>query len=533
MQTHTSTHSTLGSLSLVLLNLMLECEGGEHSTFFVSPDWVEMNSIYARTLEQCEEATGESDNVKARTKSLPLASIELLKKCGSKRNHFGYEENVELNLHVPGNTGNRVLSVEDIMMIAKEKYIQYISHTPDDLSMLFHPLNNHYSGLSGEAAEDIELVVFLLASAETFINRQFHQMKNLLSMCYQLATPDGNPIKRLVFYFAEALKERIQQETGNALLRGMGHKIRKTMQLQDALTMLHPAAIACHQQLPVSQVIQFASMQAILDNVSTSSRIHLVDIGIKNGLYWVIFMQALSVRHECPLELLKITAVISSSRESTEVIGKRLSSFAQSINLPFSFNIVVTSMEDLMEEVFSFETEETVAVFSHVYLSTMLAWPNRLAALMGVMKKIRPRVMVVVEIEAHTNSPALMDRFIEALFLYGSLFDCLEDCMDRCSQFRKTIEAVYLWEGIQNLVTGEGEGWIHRHEKIDYWRDVFGRFGLVEMELSKSSLSQADLVLKKNPCGKFCTLAMNGKSLICGWKGAPISSVSAWEFRQE
>ncbi|XP_074342810.1 DELLA protein RGL3-like [Apium graveolens] len=493
-----------------------------------------MNSIYAKTLEQCEEATGESDYVKARNKSLPLASIELLKKCGSRMNNFSCEKkNVELNLHVPGNTGTHVLSVEDIIMIAKEKYIQYISHTPNDLSMLFHPLNNYYSGLSCESAEDVELVVFLLASVETFVNRQFHHMQNLISMCYQLATPDGNPVKRLVFHFAEALTERIHQETGNVLLGEIGQQRRKAMQLQDALTTLHPAAIACHQQLPISQVIHFTAMQVILDNVSTSKRIHLVDIGIKSGLYWVNLMQALSVRHECPLELLKITAVISSSRERTAGIGKRLSSFAQSINLPFSFNIVVTSMEDLMEEAFSFESDETVAIYSHVFLSTMLAWPNRLEALMGVIKNIRPRVMVITEIEAHTNSPALMDRFIEALFLFGSLFDCLEACMGRSSQFRKTTEAVYLWEGIQNLVTSEGEEWIHRHEKIDYWRGFFGRSGLVEMEISASSLSQAELVLKKNPCGKFCTLVMNEKSLVCGWKGAPISSVSAWEFCQD
>ncbi|KAK1350698.1 Transcription factor GRAS [Heracleum sosnowskyi] len=512
---------------------MLKCEGKESKHSFKSQDWADMNSTYARTLEQCEEATGESDYVKTRNESLPLASIELLKKCGSRMNNSSSKrKNVELNLHVLGNTGNHVLSAEDIMMIAKEKYIQYISHTPDDLSMLFHPLNNRYSGLSCEAAEDVELVVFLLASAETLINRQFHHMKNLLSMCYQLATPDGNPVKRLVFYFAEALIERIHQETGNVLLGEMGNQRRKAMQLQDAMTTLHPAAIACHQQLPISQVIHVTAMQVILENVSTSKRIHLVDIGIKSGLYWVILMQALSVRHECPLELLKITAVISSSRERTEGIGKRLSSFAQSINLPFSFSIVVTSMEDLMEEVFSFETDETVAVYSHLFLSTMLAWPNRLEALMGVMKNIRPRVMVITEIEAHTNSPALMDRLIEALFLYGSLFDCLEACMG-CSQFRKTIESVYLWEGIQNLVTSEGEEWIHRHEKIDYWRAFFGRSGLVEMEISASSLSQADFVLKKNPCGKFFTLVMNEKSLVCGWKGAPISSVSAWEFCQD
>jgi hypothetical protein len=52
----------------------------------------------------------------------------------------------------------------------------------------------------------------------------------------------------------------------------------------------------------------------------------------------------------------------------------------------------------------------------------------------------------------------------------------------------------------------------------------------VDTELSMSSLDQARLVVKKFDCEKSCTLDMNGKCLIIGWKGTPIHSLSVWKF---
>jgi len=48
-------------------------------------------------------------------------------------------------------------------------------------------------------------------------------------------------------------------------------------------------------------------------------------------------MQALAERHDCPIELLKITAVGSTGIEET---GKRLANVAESLNLPFLFKPV-------------------------------------------------------------------------------------------------------------------------------------------------------------------------------------------------
>lgn len=48
-----------------------------------------------------------------------------------------------------------------------------------------------------------------------------------------------------------------------------------------------------------------------------------------------------------------------------------------------------------------------------------------------LIKSLNPCVMVVIDSEANTNTPIFMDRFNEALFLYGAFFDYFDVCMER------------------------------------------------------------------------------------------------------
>lgn len=149
---------------------------------------------------------------------------------------------------------------------------------------------------------------------------------------------------------------------------------------------------------------------------------------------------------------------------------------------------------------------------------------------MRVIKLINPCLMVVPEIEANQNSPIFANRFVEALFFFSVYFDCLVTCMNRNCVNREIVESVYFAEGIRNMVAAEGEERRVRHVKFDVWRAFFVRYGMEEAELSMSSKYQADLILKTFACGTCCTLDMNGKCLLVGWKGTPMHSISVWKF---
>lgn len=95
-----------------------------------------------------------------------------------------------------------------------------------------------------------------------------------------------------------------------------------------------------------------------------------------------------------------------------------------------------------------------------------------------------------------------------------------------------TLEGSYLSEEIRSIIATEGEERIFRNMKIDAWRYHFKSFGMIEREVSISTLSQAVLVAGKFARGISCTLDKNGKCLTVGWKGTPILSLSAWKFRK-
>ncbi|KAG8484635.1 hypothetical protein CXB51_023613 [Gossypium anomalum] len=76
----------------------------------------------------------------------------------------------------------------------------------------------------------------------------------------------------------------------------------------------------------------------------------------------ISLMQALAIRENPPIERLKITAIGTTLRTKMEQTGKRLSCFAQALNIPFSFNtIMATHLKDINQDMFDITEDETVA----------------------------------------------------------------------------------------------------------------------------------------------------------------------------
>ncbi|XP_038722231.1 DELLA protein RGL1-like isoform X2 [Tripterygium wilfordii] len=414
------------------------------------------------------------------------------------------------------------LSTVEIMKVAGQRFIQSFSEKVDVVPLLNNPFDISFSGISKEEMEDVELVDILLAAAEKVCCQEFELAIKFLSRCDRLSSINGNPVQRVAYYFSEALREKIDQEL-------KGFKKEFSFDMEQIVMDASSASLAHRQEVPFCQVEQFAGIQAIIENVAEAKKVHIIDLGIKCGVQWTLLMQALASRHECTLELLKITAVGFSSSQ-TEVSGKRLMGFAQSMNLPFSFRaVIISDILDLKEDQFELDTEETVAFYSEFFIFNLIAQPDHLDYLMGVIRNINPCIMVVTEVEANLNSPAFVSRFIEGLFFYGAYFDCIDACMERYDKNRINTEKL-LNLGIRSLVVADGNERRARHVKIDVWRAFFSRFRMEEKDLSMSSLYQADLMVKNFARARSCTLDMNGKSLIVGWMGTPIHSLSVWKF---
>ncbi|KAM0001592.1 putative transcription factor GRAS family [Helianthus debilis subsp. tardiflorus] len=423
------------------------------------------------------------------------------------------------------------ISTDAVIRLGGERFIQSCSSTAmNDISISSHPYGSSFSGLSDQAVEDVQLIENLLLSAEKVTQQQFERSLKLLDWCDVMSSSSGGPIQRLVHYFSKALREKIDKETGRVVSsRGSGRK--DVPNLAERVMSTNPVATMLYEKSALYQAGHFSGMQALVDGVSGSKKVHVIDLSIKDGAHCTILMQALVSHPFCPIEHLKITAVGTNCKQKIEQTGAWLKSFAESINLSFSFNLVIVEdMLDFDKDLLELDPDEALGVYTSYGLWTMIAQQDRLESLMKVIKSINPLVMVVCEVAANLNSPNFVNRFIEGLFFYGALFDSLEEYLGREEEIRTVTESMHFGKGISNVVASEGAERVIRHVNIDVWRKFFARFGMKETELSMSSLYQANLVAEKFPYGSCCTFDRDGYSLVIGWKGTPIQCLSAWKF---
>ncbi|KAM0045702.1 putative transcription factor GRAS family [Helianthus debilis subsp. tardiflorus] len=422
------------------------------------------------------------------------------------------------------------ISIDSVIRLGGERFIQSCSSTSmNDILTASHPYSSSFSGLSDQEVKDVQLIENLLLSAEKVTHQQFEQSIKLLDWCDVLSSSSGNPIQRLVHYFSEALREKVDKETGRASSCGSGKK--DVENLARRVVSSNATATMLYEKSPLFQAGYFSGVQALVDGVSGSKKVHVIDLSIRQGTQCTILMQALVCQPNCPIEHLKITAVGSHSKQKIEQTGDWLKSFAESINLSFSFNVVIVEdMLDFNKDLLELDPDEALGVYTSFGLWGMIGQQDRLDSLMNVIRSINPCVMVVCEIAANLNSPYFVNRFIEGLFYYGALFDSLEECLGREDENRTITESMYFGKGINNVVASEGKERVIRHVHINVWRKFFAQFGMKEAELSMSSLFQANLVAEKFSYGSCCTFDRDGDSLVIGWKGTPVEYVTAWKF---
>ncbi|KAM3358134.1 DELLA protein RGL1-like [Capsicum galapagoense] len=491
----------------------------------------EMNVYAAHSADQLSQGEVELNSLETGSNVgevpfLSLAPFELLRNNPSKHKNTEGDKARDVN---GGANLHQKLSAMHIMRLAGERFIQFSSNKFININNLLHPYGSALSYLSTEDNQDVELAQILLAAAEKVSEQQYDRARKFLSQCQLLASKAGNTVQREVFYFAQALGERIDRETGI-----LTPKISaETNELNSICTAprLHASHVALHQEVPFTQVVHFTGIQAILESVATKPKVHLIDFHIRTGVQWASLIQAAAERKDNPIEHMNITVIESVNKQRVEKTGKSLESFATSLNFPFSFKIVfLPDRNQLTKDHFYIEPDEGVVIHAAFFLRAMICEPNCLETAMRVVKQLQPSLMVVSEVEANLNSPVFVNRFIDSLFYYSALFDCLEDVMKRDDQHRMTIEESY-GGGILNIVGSEGEERVIRSVNLDVWRSFLGRFGMEEVKLSDTCLYQANLIIQQFDCRDSCSADMNGGSLAVSWKGTPIYSTSAWKFR--
>ncbi|GLJ20643.1 hypothetical protein SUGI_0375910 [Cryptomeria japonica] len=389
--------------------------------------------------------------------------------------------------------------------------------------------------LSGEEEERVQLVQLVLASGEMIGNEEYDDAALLVSKCKKLSSQLGSPTQRLVYYISDALQQRIQRNTLGISNNAAKPVSNLAFEIDSLFDVNEFSVLAAYYNsvLPYIKLLQFTSVQAIIDAVGNEKRIHVIDLAMRTGSQWTVLMEFLAHRAATSTtsrrQFLKIT-VVGRNGEELRKIGKRLEELAKSLDIPFSYKMVeIQNLEEIKEGLFTVKSSEALAVYAPIILRSLLYDPVLLVDVLCIFKKLKPRIMVAVEVEAKHNSSCFVNRLREVLYNYCAFFDMLDVIFpDRNDIKRVKYEELLEGNQIRNILVFEGKERTIRHVTSDVWRVFFTEAGFKEMSFSFHALYQARLLLKEYVSGQYYTLQPDGHAIIVRWKGTPLMAVSAW-----
>ncbi|KAJ1387095.1 Transcriptional factor DELLA, N-terminal [Sesbania bispinosa] len=263
-----------------------------------------------------------------------------------------------------------------------------------------------------------------------------------------------------------------------------------------------------YESCPYLKFAHFTANQAILEAFASAGRVHVIDFGLKQGMQWPALMQALALRPGGP-PTFRLTGIGPPQNDNTDAlqqVGWKLAQLAQTIGVQFEFRgFVCNSLADLDPNMLEIRPGEAVAVNSVFELHRMLARPGSVDKVLNTVKKLKPKIVTIVEQEANHNGPVFVDRFTEALHYYSSLFDSLEGASSNGSVSPSQdllMSELYLGRQICNVVACEGVDRVERHETLSQWRGRMGSAGVEE----------------------------NNGCLMLGWHTRPLIATSAWKL---
>ncbi|THU55331.1 hypothetical protein C4D60_Mb11t05450 [Musa balbisiana] len=418
------------------------------------------------------------------------------------------------------------------------------------------------------------LIHLLLNCANHVAAGSLDRANAFLEQIALLAAPDGDAMQRIASHFTEALARRALR-----LWPGLYHALDST---RTVLLPLAEAAAARRHFLDLCPFIRLAFVvtnQAIMEAMEGERVVHIVDLNASDATQWISLLQGLRARPEDPPHL-KITGV-HEHRELLNHTAVRLSEEAERLDIPFQFNAVVSRLDNLDVESLRVKTGEALAISSVLQLHSLLASndsasdprkaqrvapisqlnlgefldkdhaanghsssvesalstpfasassPARMDSFLASLWGLSPKLMVVTEQEANHNAPALNERFVEALFYYAAMFDCLDSTVPRQSIERLRVEKMLLGEEIKNIIACEGWERKERHEKLQKWAQRMDSAGFGMVPLSYYGLP-ARRLLHSFGCDGYKVKDENGCFMVC-WQDRSLYSISAWKCKR-
>ncbi|KAK7363840.1 hypothetical protein VNO77_05999 [Canavalia gladiata] len=342
----------------------------------------------------------------------------------------------------------------------------------------------------------------------------------------KMVSVGGDPIQRLGAYLLEGLRARLES-TGNLIYRSLKCEQPTGKELMSYMHILY-------QICPYWKFAYISANAIIEEAMRDESRIHIIDFQIAQGTQWHLLIQALARRPGGP-PFLRVTGVddsqsIHARGGGLEIVGKRLSDFASSCNVPFEFQAAAISGCEVVRGNIEIRPGEALAVNFPYVLHHMpdesVSTENHRDRLLRLVKSLSPRVVTLVEQESNTNTSPFLHRFVETLDYYAAMFESIDVASSRDDKKRISAEQHCVARDIVNMIACEGVERVERHELFRKWSSRLSMAGFQRCPLSTSVMTATQNLLDQ--FHQNYRLQHTDGALYLGWINRPLATSSAW-----
>ncbi|KAK9265724.1 hypothetical protein L1049_025318 [Liquidambar formosana] len=435
---------------------------------------------------------------------------------------FQWDEHMLHNLDWDSIIGDLGLHDDSAQHFAELPPPQPLDHTPfvpsgmnlSDVSVTqpLNPNSNYALDVANWNVVGFDLVEELIRAAGCFDSNEFQLAQVILARLNQrLRSPFGKPLQRAAFYFKEALQSLLVTGS-NRPARCSPSEIVQTIKAYKAFSGISP----------IPMFSNFTSNQVLLETLSESKFIHVIDFDIGFGGQYASFMKEIADKAEaCKVNpsVLRVTAVVPEEYViESRLIRENLCQFAEELKIGFHIELVsIRTFEVLSFKAIKFMEGEKTAVHLSPAIFRRIG-----SGLVNDLRRISPNVVFFVDGDGCTESGAASFRrsLVEGLEFYSVMLESLDAATLGGTDGVRRIEMFVLRPKIFAAVEAAGR-------RMTPWREVFAGAGMRPVVLSQFADFQAECLLRKAQVRGFHVAKRQGE-LVLYWQGRAMVATSAW-----